>query len=346
MQVNQLGRSGLYVSELSLGTMTFGMPQWGCDEPTSIALIDRYLDAGGNVIDTADVYGADGASETICGRALEHKRAQVVLATKVGMAAGPGLNERGASRRHIVASCEASLARLQTDYIDLYWVHIDDGRTPLEETVAALDDLVRAGKVLYVGASNFHAYRLMKALAISEELDAARFVALQGQYNLIVRHLEREHLPLLEEEGLGFVSWSPLAAGMLTGKITQEDQSAETRLADRDNNLTVMYKNPYGFEIAEVVKRLADQVGCSPAQLALAWQRTRPVTSVIIGARTMAQLDDNLASLDLVIPPEVLTELEEATRLRPEYPGMMIDVIRQMMWGHQRLGQAFDTPRR
>jgi aryl-alcohol dehydrogenase-like predicted oxidoreductase len=326
----QLGRSGLYVSELGLGAMTFGAARWGCDETTAIRLVHRYLDAGGNFVDTADGYGS---SEEIVGRALAGRRSRVVVATKFGMPVGPGPHERGTSRIHLRAACEASLRRLNTDYIDLYQVHIDDDATPLEETIAALDDLVRAGKVIYTGASNLRAYRLMKALAISDRLGAARFIAFQGQYNLIVRSAEREHFPLLAEEGLGFITWSPLAAGMLTGKVRPDGQSGDTRLAQRAIALDALFKNEHGFAVAAMVREAAAQVGCTPPQLALAWQRTRPVTSVILGVRTMAQLDDNLASLEVTIPAEIADQLDDATRLPDEYPGAFIDTFRQWLRG-------------
>lgn len=332
MELRRLGRSGLYVSEFGLGAMTFGMAGWGCDEETATQLVHRFIDAGGNFIDTADVYGS---SEEICGRAVQDKRSQVVLATKFGLPMGTGPHDRGTSRSHIRAACEASLRRLQTDYIDLYQIHVDDEATPLEETLAALDDLVRAGKVRYTGASNLRAYRLMKALAISDRRDATRFVAFQGQYNLIVRTMEREHFRLLEEEGLGFISWSPLAAGMLTGKIKPDTEPEGTRLGQRETALDALQKNEHGFEVAGVVQKAASEMGCTPAQLALAWQRSRPVTSVIIGARTPAQLDDNLAALDVTIPPEVAADLERRTRLPDEYPGTFIDIFQGWLRGGQ-----------
>lgn len=334
MEMRRLGRSGLYVSEFGLGAMTFGMADWGCDEETATRLVHRFLDAGGNFIDTADAYGS---SEEICGRALKGKRSQVVLGTKFGLPVGRGSHDRGTSRIHIRAACEASLRRLGTDYIDLYQVHVDDEATPLEEMIAALDDLVRAGKVLYTGASNLRAYRFMKALAISDRQGAARMIAFQGQYNLIVRTMEREHLRLLEEEGLGFISWSPLAAGMLTGKVKPDSQPEGTRLGQRETVLDALQKNEHGFEVAATVQKAAAEMGCTPAQLALAWQRSRPVTSVIIGARTIAQLDDNLAALDVRIPPEVAEDLERVSRLPDEYPGTFIDLFQGWLRGGRGL---------
>jgi aryl-alcohol dehydrogenase-like predicted oxidoreductase len=325
MQQHQLGHSGLYVSELALGTMTFGMPGWGCDEETSISLVHRYLDGGGTFIDTADGYLQ---SEEICGRALRGRRDGVVVATKFGIPVGAGPHERGTGRLHIKRACEQSLRRLQTDYLDLYQLHMDDPATPLEETITALDDLVHEGKVLYVGASNMLAYRLMKALSISDARQATRFVSFQGQYNLIVRTLEREHFRLTHEERLGFLSWSPLAAGMLTGKVTRDSGGhSDTRLAQRGTDLDALQKNDHGFTVADVVTQAATEIGCTPAQLALAWQRTKPVTSVILGVRTTEQLDDNLAALDVVIPPEIEERLEDVSRLPDEYPGTFIDVF-------------------
>jgi aryl-alcohol dehydrogenase-like predicted oxidoreductase len=332
MAMKKLGRSGLYVSELGLGSMTFGNPIWGCDEDTATRLVHRYLDAGGNFIDTADVYG----SEEMVAGAIAGRRDQVVLATKFGLPVGPGPHDRGASRIRIQRACEHGLRRLGTDRIDLYQLHMDDPATPLEETMAALDDLVRAGKVLYIGASNMMAYRLMQALAISDRNGLARFIVFQGQYNLITRGLEREHFPLLEQEGVGFVSWSPLASGMLTGKVKSGPQPGETRLNQQEMAVDLLVKNDHGFRVAATVQEVAAGIGCSPAQLALAWQRTRPVTSVILGARTMEQLEDNLASLEVEIPEESVARLEEVTRLADEYPRTFIDLIQQLTRGGRR----------
>ncbi|MCK9900100.1 aldo/keto reductase [Frankia sp. Cpl3] len=321
IELCQLGRSGLYVSRFALGTMTFGMKDWGCDEETSIALVHRYLDAGGNFLDTADVYGS---SEDIVGRALKGRRHRVVVATKAGLPVGRGPHDKGTGRLHLRRACENSLRRLQTDYLDLYQVHFDDPTTPIAETLDTLDDLVREGKVRYIGASNFQAYRLMKALATSDARGKERFVSLQGQYNLIVRTLEREHLPLLEEEGLGFIAWSPLAAGMLTGKISAGAEPEGTRLGQREVELDALVRNDRGFAIAAAVVKAATELGCTPAQLSLAWQSTRPVTATIIGARTMAQLEDNLAALTIAIPEEILAELDRLTGLPDEYPGAFL----------------------
>jgi aryl-alcohol dehydrogenase-like predicted oxidoreductase len=326
MKYRRLGPSGLYVSELALGAMTFGMPSWGCDEETASTLIHRYLDAGGNIIDTASGYLL---SEEICGRALRGKREEVVLATKFGMPVGAGPHARGASRKHINEVCETSLRRLQTDRIDLYWLHADDVATPLEETFTALEDLIREGKVLYTGVSNLRAYRVMKALGLCDRLHLTRPVAFQGEYNLIVRTLEREHIQLFDEEGLGLMSWSPLAAGMLTGKVKPADTSETTRLAQHEVVFDSFHKNDHGFAVVTVVQKLAVELGCTPAQLALAWQRSQRVTSTIVGVRTLAQLADNLGSLEVEIPPDVLAELDRATAIQDEYPGGFIDTFEQ-----------------
>jgi aryl-alcohol dehydrogenase-like predicted oxidoreductase len=328
MKRRQLGRSGLYVSEFTLGTMTFGMPTWGADETAARAIVARYLDAGGTTFDTADCYYD---SEEILGRALVGMRDDVVIATKVGLPLGKGEHKRGTGRKHIQAACEASLRRLQTDHIDLYWVHVDDTATPLEETVAVLDALVRAGKVLYSGLSNMRAYRVMKALAACDRLGAARFIAFQGEYNVIVRTLEREHFPPFAEEELGFLSWSPLAGGLLTGKISPDTADTETRLGGRPTPFDSFHVNDRGYAAAAAVSDAAKRLGCTPAQLALAWQRTRPVTSVIIGARTLAQLDDNLGALAVSVPDEMVAELDECGAVSAEYPGAFVDMFQQML---------------
>src|SRR5438046_7311530 len=251
MRIRTLGRSGLRVSEICLGAMTFGMPGWGCDEATSLALVERYLRAGGNFIGTADAYSGTSSGE-ICGRAMAGRRTQFVLATKCTMPTGSGPNDRGASRKHIRESCDASLRRLGTDYIDLYQIHAEDLWTPLEETLGALDDLVRAGKVLYVGASNFRAYRLMKALALPDRHGWARCASLQPQYNLLLRPIERQHFALAREEGVGLITGSPLAAGMLTGKITRERKPPQSPLAQRDFPLYRFYFNERAFGLVDV----------------------------------------------------------------------------------------------
>ena len=331
MRIRTLGRTGLRVSELCLGAMTFGMEGWGCDEDTALKLIDKFLDGGGNFIDTADAYSAT-ASEDICGKAMHGRRAQIVIATKCTMPVGAGPNDRGSSRKHIRESCEASLRRLRTDYIDLYQVHAEDLATPLEEIVRSLDDLVRAGKVLYVGCSNYRAYRIMKAFAIADRHGWARFVSLQPQYNLLVRTIEREHFALAREEGIGLITWSPLAAGMLTGKITRDSKPPESRLAQREMEFYRFYFTDRAFQIVETLKECATELGKTPAQVALAWQLAKPeITSAIIGVRNAQQLADNLGAVDVVIPPPIMERLQKASAVPPEYPGSFINMIQRWL---------------
>jgi aryl-alcohol dehydrogenase-like predicted oxidoreductase len=336
MRLRTLGRSGLRVSELCLGAMTFGTAGWGCDETTALDLIARFLDAGGNFIDTADIY-ADGRSEEICGKALAARRREIILATKCTMPMGRGANDRGASRKHIREACEASLKRLRVDTIDLYQVHSEDLSTPLEETLAALDDLVRAGKVLYLGCSNYRAYRIAQAVTWCEARGLNRFVSLQPQYNLLVRSIEREHFAVCRDLGLGILTWSPLAAGMLTGKIRKEARPSDARLGQRDIPIYKDYFTDRAFAIVDVLRRCAASLEVSPAALALAWQLAKSeITSVIIGARTVAQLEDNLDACAVAITPEVGASLEEATAPSPEYPGTMIAWIQRGLDPHEK----------
>ena len=329
MRLRTLGRSGLRVSELCLGAMTFGTAGWGCDEKAALDLVARFLDAGGNFIDTADIY-ADGRSEEICGKALDGRRREIVLATKCTMPTGRGANDRGASRKHIREACEASLKRLRVDTIDLYQVHAEDLSTPLEETLAALDDLVRAGKILYLGCSNYRAYRIAQAVTWCEARGLNRFVSLQPQYNLLVRAIEREHFAACRDLGLGILTWSPLAAGMLTGKIRKDARPSDARLGQREIPIYKDYFTDRAFAIVEVLRQCAATLEVTPAALALAWQLAKPeITSVIIGARTATQLEDNLAAREVAITPEIAARLEEATAPPPEYPGSMIAWIQR-----------------
>jgi len=311
------------------------------EQAGATGLVKQALDGGINFFDTADVY-SQGQSEAVLGAALKElgvDRESVVIATKVrgamSRAAGEGtgdVNNVGLSRKHIIAGCEASLRRLGTDYIDLYQIHCEDLWTPLEETLDALDQLVRAGKVLYVGASNYRAYRLMKALGLSDRHGWARFVSLQPQYNLLVRTIEREHFALAREEGLALLTWSPLAAGMLTGKISRDAKPPESRLATRDMEFYKLYFTERSYQIVDVLRDCARETGCAPAALAIAWQLTKPeVTSVILGARTVQQLDDTLAAAGASVSPEVLARLDEASAIAPEYPNAFIDMIQRWL---------------
>jgi len=336
MRIRKLGRTGLKVSNLCLGAMTFGNQQWGCDEATSKAIVDRFLEAGGNFIDTADVY-VGGVSEEITGRAIRDRRQSVVLATKVAGPMGGGPNDLGLSRKHILDAVEASLRRLGTDYIDLYQVHAYDPTTPLDETLGALDDCVRSGKVRYAGCSNYSAWQLMKANALARELGTARFDCLQPQYSLICRFIEREHLPLCIEEGIGVIPWSPLAGGLLTGKMGRGQAPPEGTRASVDTMNRERFSSERNLEIADTVAQVARTLGASASQVALAWVMCQEgVTSPIFGARSLEQLEDNLGAADLTLGEEALGRLEEVSQLDLVYPYDFHARVREMM-GEQRL---------
>ena len=331
MKLRKLGRTGLKVSNLCLGTMTFGNTAWGCDEPTSARIVARFLDAGGNFIDTADVYSA-GVSEEITGRAIRNKRAQVVLATKVAGPMGGGPNDLGLSRKHILDGVDASLRRLGTDYIDLYQVHAYDPTTPLDETLGALDDCVRAGKVRYTGCSNFSAWQLMKATALAKELGTSRFDCLQPQYSLVCRFIKRKHLPLCAEEGIGVIPWSPLGGGLLTGKIKRDGEAPAGSRAAVDPMNRERFRNEKNLAIADAVGSVAKSLGKSASQVALAWAATQKgVTSPIFGARTLEQLEDNLGAADLSLPDDAKKRLEDVSALELVYPYDFHVRVRGMM---------------
>jgi len=326
MNYRELADTGVFVSELCLGTMTFGGRGqiWevigGIDQPSVDALVSRALDAGINFVDTADVYAA-GESETMLGKALGSRRHEVVLATKVRGRTGPGPNQVGLSRLHILQAVEASLKRLDTDYIDLYQIHRFDLLTNIEDTLRTLDDLVRAGKVRYIGCSNLAAWQLMKALAVSREQGLERFKCTQSYYSLAGRDLEREMIPLLKDQGLGLLVWSPLAGGFLSGKFTRDAGDDTARRAKFDFPPVNKEK---GFDVLDVAKAIADRHGVSVAQVAIAWiLANRTVTSVIIGARKPAQLDDNLKAVDVRLSAEDLKALDEVSKLTTEYPAWM-----------------------
>jgi aryl-alcohol dehydrogenase-like predicted oxidoreductase len=321
MEFRNLGHTGLRVSELCLGGMTFGRES---DEDTSLRMIERFVEAGGNFLDTADAYSA-GRSEEIVGRALHGRRHEFVLATKVYFRMGPGPNDFGLSRRHIVDACEGSLRRLQTDYVDLYQAHCWDRYTPLDETLAAFDDLLRSGKVRYLGVSNFTGWQLMKALWLSDEHGWARFVCLQPRYNLVDRHVERELLPICREEGLGVIPWSPLGGGFLSGKYRRDaamPQDARiARAAPNQAEAMERQGTERAWRTLDLVSHIAQQRGKSAAQVALAWLNARPgVTAPILGARTLAQLEDNLGCLGWELSPDEVARLNEAGALEDVYP--------------------------
>lgn len=328
MEMRQLGSSGLLVSSLCLGTMVFGESnERGTPPNVARQMIDQYLAAGGNFIDTANVY-ADGRSEEIVGRALQGRRDQVILATKVRHRRGPGANDLGLSRRHILQEVENSLRRLQTDYIDLYYAHMWDPIVPVEETLRAFDDLIAAGKVRYVGVSNFKAWQIMKALAVSDIRGYARFVAAQYQHSLVVRDIEREFIDLFATEGLGSVPWGPLGGGFLSGKYRRGQKPDEGRLAMMPEDTEEAWQRrdvARNWRIIETVGDIAEARGKSYPQVALAWLLARPeVGSVIIGVRTPEQLADNLGAAGWQLAPEELNSLNEVSDIEPGYPYRMM----------------------
>lgn len=327
-----LGRTGLFVSELCLGTMTFGGTEgmWAnigqLRQPEAERLVGQALDAGINFIDTADVY-AGGASEQITGQALRNlkvPRENVVLATKVFGETGTGPNARGATRSHILDGIKASLKRLQMDHIDLYQIHGFDPATPIEETVRALDQLVRHGHVRYVGVSNWAAWQVMKALGIAERLGCARFESLQAYYTVAGRDLERELVPMLKSEGLGLMVWSPLAGGFLSGKYGRDQQGeADARRTKFD---FPPVDKERAWDVIDVMRGIGEAKGVTVAQVALAWLLHQPqVTSVIVGAKRPDQLADNIKATEVKLSPEELAKIDAVSKLPGEYPGWMLE---------------------
>ena len=321
MKYRRLGDTGLMVSELCLGCMTFGRET---EEEDSKGLVGRFLEAGGNFIDTADVY-SKGVSEEITGKTIKEVRDEVVLATKVRFPMGDGPNEVGLSRKHIMQGCEDSLRRLGTDYIDLYQVHCWDSATPLEETLSALTDLVRAGKVRYIGVSNFTAWQLMRSLQLSEVHGFERFVCVQPQYSLVERNIEREILPVCLEEGLGVIPWSPLGGGFLSGKYSRDQEPPQgSRISEAVESMEEYWDRratERNWRVLEVVGRISEETGKSYAQIALNWLlRQEGVTAPIIGARTMDQLEDNLGASGWELDEGQVAELSEASVLEDVYP--------------------------
>jgi len=326
MKYRQLADTGVFVSELCLGAMTFGgVGQiWeaigGLAQTDVDALVHRAIDAGVNFIDTANVYSA-GESETMLGKALGSRRSDVVLATKVRGRMGKGPNDVGLSRLHIMQAVEDSLRRLGTDYIDLYQIHRTDWLTGVDDTLRALDDLVRAGKIRYIGCSNLPAWYLMKALAVSREQRLERFRCTQSFYSLAGRDLERDTIPLIRDQGLGLLVWSPLAGGFLSGKFTRTGGDEAARRAKFDFPPVDKEK---GFAILDVLTTIAQAHGATVPQIALAWILANPaVTSVIIGARRTSQLDDNLKSIDVTLSAEDMKALDEVSKLPVTYPDWM-----------------------
>ncbi len=331
MRYNRLGNSGLLVSDLCLGTMIFGEDGTRGTAPHDARhIIHAYLDAGGNHLDTANVY-AGGTSEEIVGQAVKGKRDKVIIATKVRFPMGTDRNEQGLSRHHIIQAVEASLRRLDTDYIDLYYMHGWDPLTPLEESLRAFDALVQAGKVRYTGVSNFKAWQVMKALAVSDANSYARFVAAQYQYSLVKRDIEWEFTDLFLSEGLGMTPWGPLGGGFLSGKYQRgaaphdADAGRIATAADHHEESWQRRDTPLNWAIIDAVGTIAQQRGATYSQIALAWVRAQPsVSSVILGVRTMAQLEDNLLAADLHLTAEELAALDNASAMPELYPYRMI----------------------
>ncbi len=332
MRYRLLGNTGLYVSELCLGTMTFGgkgfwEPIGKLTASEAEKIIGKSLDAGINFIDTANVY-SEGESEKFLGTALGSlnvPREKVVIATKVRSRMGPGPNQTGLSRKHIFEAVDASLGRLKLDFIDLYQIHGADEVTPIEETMDALCDIVRAGKVRYIGFSNLPAWLAMKAIAYTKAARIPSFVSAQMYYSIVSRDIEREIVPLAQDQNLAILPWSPLAGGLLSGKFDMEKPGPEGARRTKFDFPPV--DKDRAKKVIAVLRSISKKMGISPARLALAWLLTRPfVTSIIIGAKTIQQLDDNIAASEVEISPEDIAEIEKVSELPQEYPGWMVSL--------------------
>jgi len=322
MDYVNLGSTGVKVSRLCLGMMTYGTPKWRewvLDEEASRPLIKRALDGGINFFDTADVY-SDGVSEEVTGRALKHfgvRRDQVVVATKVFNPMGPDPNQRGLSRKHIMHAIDDSLRRLDMDYVDLYQIHRFDPTTPMEETMEALSDVVKAGKALHVGASSMWAWQFAKMLAIAEQLGLSKFVTMQNHYNLVYREEEREMIPLCKHEGIGLIPWSPLARGFLAGNRRRQDKG-ETIRARTDSFAHNLYYRDDDFAIVDKVSEVARKRGVSNMQVALAWILSKPyITAPIIGSSKIEHLEENFKALDLKLTDDEIKALEAPYQPHP-----------------------------
>ena len=360
-QYRLLGRTGLRVSPLCLGTMTFGDRWgWGADLDESRKQLSLYADKGGNFIDTADMY-THGQSEEFLGRLLHEDgfggRDRFVLATKYTLnhpaTAGGDPNASGNHRKRLMTALDASLKRLRTDYVDLYWLHIWDGTTPVDELMRAFDDMVRQGKVLYTAISDTPAWKIAQLQTYAEQHAMTRFACTQVEYSLVERTIEREIAPMCRELGLGLLPWSPLAGGILAGKYTHEDMEAEQKLLASGVDPFNSEKRIVGLSerklaIADAVKRAAEKVGQSPTRVALNWLLTRDVvTSIIIGARKASQVEDNLGCLDFALPHEVVRELDEASAIDLGFPAafMTNPMVNQVATGGTRVRGRIQQPR-
>jgi aryl-alcohol dehydrogenase-like predicted oxidoreductase len=348
MQYARLGDTGLIVSRLAFGSMTFGSGSGPfasvskVDQSGANELIARALDGGINYFNSADVY-AGGESERMLGKALGAKRKEVVIATKVANRMGPALIEAGLSRRHILAAAEGSLERLGTDYIDVYLVHRADTLTPVEETIEALEDLVRQGKVRYVGFSNWPAWMAAKAVGIQDARGWSRFRAAEMYYSLLGRDLEHEVVPLCEDAGIGVMAWSPLAGGFLSGKYTRDKPKGDS--GDRLGGFDFLpYDRERGYELIDLLTSIGAKRGASPAQVSLAWLLTRPiVASILLGASKMTQLDDNLGAADVRLDTDELEQLDAATKPAAPYPHWFTERVKDSK-AHEALGIELATP--
>lgn len=321
MKYRYLGSSGLLVSRIALGTMTFGVPDWGCDENEAHTILKGYLDAGGNHIDCADVY-AGGRSEEIVGSFLPQiNRDEVVVASKCFFPMGDKPNSFGFSRKHVIASCEASLKRLKTDYIDIYYIHGSDPVSPMEEQMRALDDLVRQGKVRYLACSNLFSWQIAKACGIAAKMNLETLIAGQYIYSLVHRELEREVIPAAVDQGLGMTCYGVMGAGLLTGKYKGQQEPAQgTRIAFRIQMDGGRFWHPKGLQTAEILDQVSSETGIPMFKLAIAWPlKRRFVASVIIGVRELGQLEANLETGDWDMPDDIWNKLEEQTRPEEEY---------------------------
>ncbi len=360
-QYRTLGRSGLAVSPLALGTMTFGTARWGMDESGSRAVFDAYVDGGGNLIDTADVY-AGGESEAMIGRFVAERslRDRLVLATKSGFAGGPGPHAGGNGAKHVHAALDGSLRRLRTDYVDLYWLHVWDGVTPAAELLETMTGLVRSGKVRYWGVSNMPAWFVAQLAALAGARGLPGPIALQYFYSLVSRDVEDEHVPLAAAFGMGLVPWSPLASGLLTGKYDRaaveaaparagglprdaaaadEQRPADDRRLDGANPFGDMLFTPRNWDIVEALRRVAEAIGQSPARVALAWVTGRPgVATTLMGVSRPGQMDDAVAALDLVLPAEHHAALDAASA--PAEPRLVYGLARRPLRDHVVFGGA------
>lgn len=335
MEYRRMGRSGLKVSEFCLGTMTFGH---STDAEEAGRIVDLAFDAGVNFFDTANAY-AESRSETILGEILKGRRGEAVIATKFFNPMGPGPNDSGMSRLHIMQAVEASLKRLQTDYLDIYYIHHVDTQAPLEEMLRALDDLVHQGKVRYLACSNYEAWRLMEALWISESKNLYRFECYQPQYSLVVRDIEQELIPVCQTKGLGVVVWAPLAGGFLTGKYRPGERTAPGTRSESGWAYPRSYFAENADDSLSVLLEVAEETGHSPAQVAIRWVLDQPaITSAIVGARTVDQLRDSLGAIGWRLEGERLDRLNEVSFLPPRYPLSMEANM------HERRNSAVDMP--